>query len=251
MDAKKIKMFTLPNFVTLANLACGCAAIMFACGYGHQTNVAFWFIAAAAVFDFLDGFTARLTGQYSALGVQLDSLADMVSFGVAPSVVLFEVYESSVSAWWNISAPLSDGLGWLVFVVALFSALRLAKFNIDDTQKSEFVGLPVPANALLIAGLGWMVYSLSEFNVPREVWLALAAVMSYLLICPLRMFSLKFNGFGWRGNELRYIFLALCAVLVAVFGIGGIPASIALYIATSAVRHCTLNCRKTTVSHNK
>jgi CDP-diacylglycerol--serine O-phosphatidyltransferase len=249
MEKKKIRMFTLPNFVTLANLACGCVAIMFALGYGHQINLAFWFIAAAAIFDFLDGFVARLTGQYSALGVQLDSLADMVSFGVAPSVVLFITYQSSVPVW-DIGTQGSELLGWLVFVVAIFSALRLAKFNIDDTQTTEFTGLPVPANALGIAALGWMVYSLEEFNVPREMWLALAVVVSYLLICPIRMFSLKFKGFGWRGNELRYIFLVACAGLVAVLGIGGISASIGLYIVVSAVRYYTLNYRNSVELHN-
>jgi CDP-diacylglycerol--serine O-phosphatidyltransferase len=156
----------------------------------------------------------------------------MVSFGVAPSVVLFEAYKSSTSV-----CGIGEWFGWLVFVVALFSALRLAKFNIDDTQRTEFVGLPVPANALLIAGLGWMIYSYEGFDVPREVWVALAVVMSYLLICPVRMFSLKFRGFGWRGNQLRYTFLVCCAALIAVLGIGGDPASIGLYIVVSTVRH--------------
>jgi CDP-diacylglycerol--serine O-phosphatidyltransferase len=250
METKKLKMFTLPNFVTLANLACGCVAIVFTLDPAKPINIAFWFIAAAAVCDFLDGFVARLTGQYSELGVQLDSLADMVSFGVAPSVILFIAYQNSVPAW-ETSVRLSDSLGWIVFVVALFSALRLAKFNIDDTQSSEFMGLPVPANALLIAGLGWMSCSVEGFDVPREVWVTLAIVMSYLLICPVRMFSLKFKGFGWRGNQLRYLFLVCCAGFVAVLGIGGIPASIGLYIVVSTIRHFYLNGRKPVGLHNK
>ncbi|MDR0907192.1 MAG: CDP-diacylglycerol--serine O-phosphatidyltransferase [Rikenellaceae bacterium] len=242
MNAKNIKMFTLPNFVTLANLALGCAAIVVALGAGHRLDIAFWLIAAAAVCDFLDGTVARLTGQYSALGVQLDSLADMVSFGVAPSVVLFELYKNSASLW-----GIGDCFGWGVFVVALFSALRLAKFNIDDTQTTEFVGLPVPANALLIAGLGWVGYSQGGLDVPREAWLGLAVVMSYLLISPIRMFSLKFKGLGRRDNGLQYRFLVCCAVLVAVLGIGGVSASIGVYIATSTVRHFIGNSKNSAV----
>jgi CDP-diacylglycerol--serine O-phosphatidyltransferase len=241
MDAKNIKMFTLPNFVTLANLAFGCAALEATLSH-YRLDIAFWFIAAAAVCDFLDGFVARLTKQYSTLGVQLDSLADMVSFGVAPSMVLYFMYEYSMPEMFEFS--FGDSFAMIMFVVALFSALRLAKFNIDDTQHTEFVGLPVPANALLIAGLGWIFYSQRGLDVPREVWVALAAVMSYLLICPVRMFSLKFKGFEWRGNRLRYVFLVCCAVLIAILGIGGVPASIGLYIVLSTIRHFYLKGRK-------
>lgn len=238
----KIKMFTIPNFITLGNLACGCAAIVFALQTG-RLNIAFWFIAGAAVLDFLDGFVARLTKQYSEIGVQLDSLADMVSFGVAPSVVLFVMYRYSFPLW-NPGPFLAAWPGWLMFVVALFSALRLAKFNIDDTQSTEFVGLPVPANALLICGLGWMFYA-DDIEIARELLLVLAILMSWLLISPIRMFSLKFKGFGWKENELRYIFLVCCAILVALFGIGGIPASICLYVIVSTVRHFHLrSCEK-------
>ncbi len=231
----KIKMFTIPNMITLANLACGCAAILFALRAPGNLAATFWFIAAAAVFDFLDGFVARLTKQYSAIGVQLDSLADMVSFGVAPSAVLFVMYRDSF-AMWNPGPFIAEWPGWILFVVALFSALRLAKFNIDDTQTTEFVGLPVPANALLIASLGWATYT-GNLEVGREIILAFALAVSCLLICPVRMFSLKFKGFGWRGNELRYIFLLCCALLVVPLGIKGVAASIGLYIVVSTVRH--------------
>lgn len=243
----KIKMFTLPNFITLGNLACGCAAVVFALQTGQRLNIAFWLILAAAVLDFLDGFTARLTGQYSKIGAQLDSLADMVSFGVAPSVVLFVMYRYSF-AYWNPGPFLADWPVWLMFAVALFSALRLAKFNIDDSQAHEFTGLPVPANALLIGALGWLFYA-NRIEVPRELLLLLAAVSSYLLICPVRMFSLKFSGFGWNGNELRYVFLLCCAVLVAVYGIGGLPMAVFLYIIVSAIRSfCRRKAVKSAVS---
>ncbi len=232
----KIRMFTLPNFITLANLACGCAAIVIALSAGGRLNVAFWFLVAAAVCDFADGFTARLTGQYSEIGVELDSLADMVSFGVAPSAVLWVMYRDSLPLWSGAPMPLYDVLGGLVFSVALFSALRLAKFNVDKTQSYEFSGLPTPAAALAIAAMGWTWY-VGEFTMPREVIVAFAALVSWLLICPVKMFSLKFRQFGFKGNELKYCFLAASLLLVGIFGIGGVAFAVGLYVLTSAVRH--------------
>ena len=235
----KIKLFTLPNILTLANLACGCMAVVYALGW-FDPKVFFWLIAAAAAFDFLDGMAARLTGQYSEVGKQLDSLADVVSFGVAPSAMLFTLWQLSSPAWHNLmSAEAHNVLGVIVFTVALFSALRLAKFNVDETQKEEFTGLPTPAAGLAIAALPVLCPDLSWTGgaVPREALLAVAAVVSWLLISPLRMFSLKFKSWGWRENRLRYTFLASSAVLIAVFGIGGIACAVALYIVMSAVRH--------------
>lgn len=242
-DSAKNRMFTLPNFITLANLACGCAATVLALGAGGRLNLAFWFVVAAAVFDFADGLAARLTGQYSAIGAQLDSLADMVSFGVAPSAMLFVVYLYSPSLISGAPDMLMDSLGWLVFAVALFAALRLARFNTDTSQKDEFTGLPVPAAALAIAALAWMWYE-AWFMPYREIIIVFVALVSYLLICPVRMFSLKFSDFGWRGNELRWIFLVCCVALMAVFGIGGVPLAVALYVLVSTARYFWLKSRK-------
>jgi CDP-diacylglycerol--serine O-phosphatidyltransferase len=237
----KIKLFTLPNILTLANLACGCAAIVCALSWGWSrvagSDAFFWLIAAAAVFDFLDGAAARLTRQYSEVGKQLDSLADLVSFGVAPSVALFSVYLRSEPLFEGTPAMLYEILGYGVFAVALFSALRLAKFNVDETQQEEFAGLPTPAAALTIAGLHWMTYNGSGILAHSEVILALVVVVSWLLLSPIRMFSLKFKSLGWRGNGLRYTFLASSIVLIVIFGIGGAAASVGLYVLLSAVRH--------------
>lgn len=234
----KIRIFTLPNIITLANAACGCAACVSALSVGGRLNVAFWLIAAAALADFADGLVARLTGQYSEVGAQLDSLADMVSFGVAPSAILFAVYRDSTSLWLGPGA-LADSLGWLLFVVALFAALRLAKFNVDKTQTSEFSGLPTPAAALAVASLGWMWYE-GQLTLHREIIVVSAAAVCYLLICPVRMFSLKFSRFDWRGNELRYCFLASSIALVATFGVGGVAMSVGLYVIISTVRYIYL-----------
>lgn len=220
--SSKIKMFTVPNALTLCNLMCGCVATSYA--FYLNANVAFWFIAAAAVFDLLDGAAARLLGQHSEMGKQLDSLADIVSFGVAPAALLYSRFGAAGSA---IGVP--DALGWATFAVALFSALRLAKFNIDDSQTEDFAGMPTPAAALAVASL-----STWEWSISREWLLVLAAAICVLLVCPMRMFSLKFKHLAWHGNELRYTFLGAVAVIVAVLKMQGVAAAIGLYVVLSA-----------------
>ena len=196
---------------------------------------AFLLIIASAIFDFCDGFAARLLNQYSAIGVQLDSLADMISFGFAPAAVMMTLFAESGS-WFEWSEPMERVGYFLPLVMTAFSALRLAKFNIDDTQHSEFEGLPTPANALLCMSLA-MLAEIGFVVVAREVIVALSVVMSVLLVCPVRMFSLKFKGFGWRGNELRYIFLLLSLAIVAVNWRCAVTVIMLLYVAISVVRH--------------
>ncbi len=225
----KIKLFTIPNLLTLSNLLCGAFALVAVLAHGDLT-LAFWLMILAAVFDFLDGFVARLLRQSGPLGVQLDSLADDITFGLLPAAILFVVGERMPTLFvlphWTL---------WAVFVLAAFSALRLARFNIDDTQHTEFRGLPTPAAALFCASLG-MLAERDLLTIPCEAVLALAAVLSLLLVSPVRMFSLKFHGFGWAGNELRYAFLAACAVLVASLRMWSLPAIIALYVGLSTLR---------------
>ncbi len=231
----KNKLLTLPNVVTLANLACGCVAVVFS--LWGVALAAFVAVAAAAVFDFADGAVARLTGQFSEIGRQLDSLADLVSFGVAPSMALFSMWIGARDA------TLPSEAGWAVFVVALFSALRLARFNVDDTQRTEFTGLPTPAAGLALASLAVV------WSEPRQLAiLALAAVVSALLVCPLRMFSLKFKNFAWRENRLRYIFVAASVALVAWLGIGGVAAAVGLYVALNLARLAGPRTRATMVA---
>ncbi len=243
----KIRLFTFPNLLTLANLVCGVLAILFALRYDNLP-AAFLAIVVAAVFDFCDGFAARLLKQYSELGVQLDSLSDIVSFGVAPASVLFVLYNQA-EPWAGTNPALSDGLGHLVWIAAAFSSLRLAKFNIDQTQHTEFVGLPTPANALLIASLGALVAT-GTLSLARIPILVLALLLSWLLISPIRMFSLKFNGFGWRGNELRYSFLLGSVLLLILFRTAGVPWIIALYIVVSTIRFTLQSLRRKQESKN-
>lgn len=226
----KIKLFTIPNLLTLANLLCGSVATVAALAWGELT-LAFGLVVLAAVFDFFDGFVARLLHQDSPIGLQLDSLADDISFGLAPAAVMYALYAAMPGHW------LPDGATALVvFLYAACGALRLARFNVDDTQRGEFLGLPIPAAAMLCASLGLLV---EHYGVlfSRESLVLVALGAAWLMISDLRMFALKFHGFGWAGNELRYAFLAVSAVLLLVLGGRAIPLIVVVYILVSAVKH--------------
>lgn len=227
----KIKFFTLPNLLTLSNLLCGAFATVAALSYGNLT-LAFGLIVLAAVFDFLDGFAARLLHQSSPIGLQLDSLADDITFGLTPSAVLFVLYGRMAPQ----VLPEAAWVPYVVFVFAAFAALRLARFNIDDTQRGEFLGLPSPAAALFCASLGWLA---ERYGVlfSRETTLVVALGMAILMVAGVRMFALKFHGFGWRGNEIRYGFLLLSLILLIVLGGVAVPLIILLYIVISLVRN--------------
>lgn len=225
---KKIRLFTLPNFITLGNLFCGAMATVSALVYEDLT-MAFWLIVAAAVCDFFDGMVARLMGISGPLGVQLDSLADDISFGLAPSAVLFVIF-GQVN-----NGQLPEWVAYTVFLFAAFAALRLAKFNIDEEQHTEFRGLPTPAATLYVVALGWSVEQdglMANLN-PWGV-LITTAVLAAVMVSNIPMFSLKFKGFGWKGNELRYLFMAFSLALLLVFGVESFLLIIGAYIAISS-----------------
>lgn len=225
----KIKFFTIPNLLTLSNLLCGSVAAVAALVWGNLT-LAFGLMILAAVFDFFDGFTARLLDQSSPIGLQLDSLADDITFGFAPAAAMYVLYQRMPGVW------LPEGaLGLVVFAFTAFAALRLAKFNIDDTQRTEFCGLPSPAAGLFCASLG-LLHAEGMLSLPYEAVLLAAAATAWLMISPIRMFALKFHGFGWRGNRLRYLFLGACVVLILTLGAYAIPAIFVLYVVVSLVR---------------
>lgn len=230
----KIKLFTIPNFITLGNLLCGAGSIVASLVYNDLTT-AFVLVIVAAVFDFFDGFAARMLNQPSAIGVQLDSLADMVSFGTAPAAALFALYASAQSAFgWSW---LDGGIcRFLPFVITAFSALRLAKFNIDDSQHDEFSGLTTTANGIFCTSLA-AVCAMGDWVMAREWILLIAAVVSALLVSPIRMFSFKFkaHAFGWKGNEVRYSFIIFAIVALSVLKIYAIPLIIVIYIAVSTL----------------
>ena len=233
MRIMKIKLFSVPNCITLLNLLCGVGSIISALVY-NDLQMAFLFVVASAVADFCDGFAARLLHQYSALGVQLDSLADMVSFGVAPAIAMSVLCGAMPSAF-GLSEQWSEVLCYIPLVVALLSALRLAKFNIDETQKEEFEGLPTPASAILLMSMAALC---ERYGLVVDVeWLVLISVLvAALLISPVRMFSFKFKSWGWGDNKVRYCFLLVSCLAICLLKLYSIPAIIVLYIAISAVR---------------
>lgn len=213
----------IPNTITCLNLLSGCLAVIFAFS-GHYPLVVAC-IAASAVFDFCDGLAARLLKAYSPMGKELDSLADLVSFGLAPAVMSY-----------NILLPLlPENYRWVAYITMLipvFAALRLAKFNIDDTQATTFRGLPVPANAMW--WLGACELLVNNSNMATIICFVLSIfVFSFLMVCNVPMFSLKFKGLGWRGNEVRYVMIVVSVALLAFQGISGFAAIIGLYVIKS------------------
>lgn len=221
----------VPNTITCFNLVSGCIASVMALN-GNLSLAALWIILAA-IFDFFDGFAARLLKAYSPIGKELDSLADVVSFGVAPGMIVF---------WLLGQASASSDLGkiavyipYLAFVIPAFSGLRLAKFNIDERQTTSFIGLPVPAHALFWASIGYSVYPL--LSVHPDLFIVgtviLSVITSLLLVSEIPMFSLKIKTLRWKGNEYQYILVICTIVFLAVFGVLGIAGTILLYILLS------------------
>ena len=230
-----IKLFTIPNCITLLNLLCGMGSIVASLVYEDLT-LAFIFVGASAVCDFLDGFSARLLKQYSEVGVQLDSLADMVSFGVAPAVAM-SVLCGEMPSVFGLNELWAGILGYVPFLIAAFSALRLAKFNIDDTQHEEFCGLPTPASAILCLSLA-CVCERYDISFGMEWLLLISVLVAVLLVSPIRMFSLKFKewGLGNNDNKVRYGFLLTSCLLICLVRLYAIPVIIVLYIVISTIR---------------
>lgn len=218
----------IPNTLTSCNLISGCISVTYALGGSYE--MALLFIIIGAVFDFFDGMSARLLGVSSPIGKELDSLADDVTFGVAPSAMVFTLLYTSVLA---DKCPL---IPYAAFVMAAFSALRLAKFNLDERQTTSFIGLPTPANALfwgaLIVGCESFLTSSSAILIGVIIMLM---VSCYLLIAEIPMFALKFKQWGWKGNEVKYIFVLSCLPILLLFGITGIAVIIAWYVLLSIV----------------
>jgi len=234
----------VPNTITCMNLFCGCLSIV--CTFSGRLEMAAYFILAAAVFDFLDGFAARWLKAYSAMGKEIDSLADMVSFGVAPASIMYALL--SAAAEKNGLPVGTFACGWWVavaaFVIAVFSALRLAKFNIDLRQSDSFIGLPTPANALFICSLAFIssgnhLWAMLTDNL--FFLLAVTVAFSYLLVAELPLFSLKFKSFGWKSNQIRYIFVILSAIILIALHWAGLSVVILLYIIISVFTHILCN----------
>lgn len=221
----KIKLFTIPNVITLLNLICGSLAAVFALMF-NDLQMAFYLIVLAAVFDFFDGFTARLLGSFSAVGKELDSLADVISFGFAPSAIMLNIY---------MALGGDAYLGFAMFIFAAFAALRLAKFNIDESQHDEFEGLPTPAAALFVGSAGWL-FAEGMFVIHPYYIIGVAVCLSWFMVSNIRMFALKFKNFSVKDNVLRYSFLVASLIAIIVFRIAAIPFIIMGYIVVSMIK---------------
>jgi len=256
---KKIRYFTLPNILTLFNLISGSFAIYFAFESEYEKlYYASYFIFIACVFDMLDGAVARMTNSVSDIGKHLDSLADLVSFGVAPAVIIYQMIKSSMEInTFSIDLPLTDILilfSPILLVVA--GALRLAKFNVDSRQKDYFLGLPIPASAIFFASLplvnvfdpsNLILYNILTDDLPFELILAVLGLQVYILtdvwfyliaifffvvmqLINIPIFSIKFKGFSFKENSIRYIFLIFALLFFALFQSFSLPLIIVFYI---------------------
>lgn len=272
---EKIKYFTLPNIITLLNLLSGSIAVFIAIEMSKHSSAidlpkhlayASYFIGLAMVFDFLDGFVARKLNQVSPIGKQLDSLADLVSFGIAPAAIIYQLLKYSLYIdKLSSKIPLSE---WLILltptILILFSALRLAKFTIDKRQSDEFLGMPTPAVAAFVASIPLiMEFNLTDLMVLSGIfdtehanlcvvgvvfvlkslvledpwfYIPMILVLSTLLVVELPMFSLKFHDFSFRRNRIRYVFLGLSLFFFVLFQVIALPFIILSYVYFSIVK---------------
>ncbi len=259
----------IPNTITCGNLLCGCLALVKA--FEGDLVWAAYLVGIACVFDFLDGFLARALKVSSPIGKDLDSLADMVTFGVVPGVVMYKILISAkvFSDAMNLSSTpdttsFANGSSLLsfacfAFLIPIFSAIRLAKFNNDERQADSFMGLPTPANAIFFCSIPLVIKQITDklmaesnpfemlvrsssnpvLALGSNLWflLALVSLFSLLLVAALPLFALKFKSFGWKGNEIRFIFLGMAVTLIAWLQFVGIPLVIVLYILMSVVHN--------------
>lgn len=198
-------------------------------------DLAMLFIVLGAVFDFFDGMSARLLKVSSPIGKELDSLADNITFGLAPSAIVFSLFKQMAVP--ELISNVSLYIPYAAFIISVFSALRLAKFNLDERQTSSFIGMPTPANALFWASLAISLNTnpvLNSYFNAISLFL-LVVVMSFLLVSELPMFSLKFKNLRWSDNKIKYIFLLVSIVLLLLFGVNGLSAVIAWYIVLSVI----------------
>ena len=222
----------IPNSITCLNLLCGALAIVAAFDPFSTTAVmglqgyqlAFAFIALGAVADFCDGLVARMINAVSPLGKELDSLSDCVTFGLAPAMILFNVMTAAECPQWMCYAAL---------VIPVFGALRLARFNIDTNQATTFTGLPIPANAIF--WIGFINYYACHHTIPTWIVLVLIVALSLLMVCNLRMFSLKIHSFSLKDNFRQYALVLASVAFLIVGGLSGLACVIIFYVLVAAI----------------
>lgn len=224
-----MSMKQLPNLVTIFNLISGCLSILFL--FSGKPELAAWMIGVAALLDFLDGMLARLLKASSELGKMLDSLADIVSFGVAPGFIMFELIRSS--------GNFPEILAYIALLVPALSAVRLAIFSLDNRQQYHFIGVPTPLNALMIASIPLILAQyrddalLSGIFSSTWVLVCITAISSILLVAPLRIMALKFKTYRWRDNRLKFIVLLISVILMGGLGYLALPLIYIVFLLSS------------------
>jgi|WetSurMetagenome_2_1015567.scaffolds.fasta_scaffold302045_1 CDP-diacylglycerol---serine O-phosphatidyltransferase len=236
----------IPNFITTLNVLCGSIAVVFILKGALTTAVLL--ILFAAVFDFLDGMSARILKAYSPVGKELDSLADVISFGLAPGLIMYKLLNTSLFNE-NVIPDLQSNLTLIqlitvgsAFLIPVFSALRLAKFNVDERQTTSFIGLPTPANALFICSLALIqehgnIPAIDNFILTTPVLVVTTVLFSWLLVAEIPMFSLKFKNLSWKQNRVQYIFIICSLLLIASLRLYGITAVVLLFILISIINN--------------
>jgi len=228
----------LPNAITCANLFSGCIGIVLA--FKGEHIAASYAIFLSAIFDFFDGLASRVLKSFSGIGKDLDSLADMVSFGVLPAVIMYQLLLQARQI-----DNISPYLNFIAFLIPVFSALRLAKFNVDTRQAENFIGLPTPANAILIASFPLILDHhnrvFTDYLQNPYVLSVLIIVMCTLLVIEVPMMSLKFKNRDFNQNISRYLLLLFSAILILFFKFAAVPAVILFYIALSVIQFKFLN----------
>ncbi len=240
----------IPNAITAGNLFFGCLSIIATFDEnlrldGENLTWAATCIFIAAVFDFFDGFAARLLKVSSAIGKELDSLADMVSFGVAPGMIFYFLSQEYLVFHQIQFLPLIVVSSYVALLIPVFSAFRLAKFNLDTRQTDSFIGVPTPANALFICAIPFVIngsgpdFAISFFT---SVWFIILypIISSWLLLAEIPLFALKFKTYAWEPNKIRYLFLISCILLITIFKYFGISLGILLYVLLSIVNNFRL-----------
>ncbi len=237
----------IPNMITLLNALSGCIATVFA--VANVLEISALFVCLGIFFDFLDGLAARLLQVKSELGVQLDSLADMITSGLVPGIIMFQLLNMSELGGWNMASEVSWAINGDVsilpffgFLITLASAYRLAKFNIDENQVTSFIGLPTPANALLIISLPLiLLYQnndiLNKIILNQWFLIGLTLLSGYLLNSKIELFAFKFENWSFKDNALRYIFIVISLVLLITMRFLGIPLIVVFYVLGSLTQN--------------
>lgn len=225
----------IPNAITCGNLISGCFSILFS--FSGMPVAAAIMIFVAGLFDFFDGFTARLLDAHSPIGADLDSLSDVVSFGVAPGFIMYRLMcEGMAEPIWPVGEV--SLFACLAFLLPVFSAVRLAKFNVDTRQTTSFIGLPTPPMAIFMASLPlafWQLGLLGQPVLNPYVGLGIVLLLSFMMVCNRPFFSFKMKKACWKGNEVKWIFLILAVLGFAVFRFVALPFILLLYVLLSVL----------------